>query len=136
MRREDEVELQMLKACYQAYKDDRNIPSTIRDLGVEGMTVKEFKDSQRRLMQKGMLSGHVAKTGDGHIYPSNYITKKGIKYAEEITNDALCSDMVAIDIGFNGKWYRFKKWIKDNKKWVVTTGITIIGILVSVLLSI
>ena len=81
-KRDDSVDLQMMKACYHAYKNGRNFPGTIKDPGVEGMTVEEFIASERRLMQKGLLSGSVTHTRAGPIYFPTSITKEGIKFVD------------------------------------------------------
>lgn len=128
-KREDEVDQQLIKACYEAYNDGKHFPSTIADNRLNGMTVKEFISSQRRLMQKELLSGSVTNTRGGPIYHPNSITKKGIKFVEEITGDPLFQDMVVIDTGFNSKKYRLKKWINKNKKWVVSIIIGMISLL-------
>jgi len=135
-KREDEIDQQLIKACYHAYKNGENFPSTIADDRLRGMTVEEFISSERRLMQKELLSGSVTHTSGGPIYHPNNITKKGRKFVEEITGDPLFQDMIVIDTGFNSKRYRLKKWIGENKKWVISTIITItfgiVGIIILV----
>jgi len=133
VKREDEVDFQLIKACYDAYKNGKNFPSTMADDRLRGMVVEEFISSQRRLMQKELLSGSVTNTRVGPIYHPNNITKKGIKFVEEITGDPLFQDMIVIDTGFNSKKYRLKKWINENKKWVITTIITTIGVIVGII---
>jgi len=125
VKREDVVDLQLIKACYDAYKNGKNFPSTIADDRLRGITTEEFISSQRRLMQKELLSGSVTHTRGGPIYHPNNITKKGIEFVEELTGDPLFQDMVVIDTGFSNKKYRLKKWINENKKWVISTIITI-----------
>ena len=133
VKREDEVDLQLIKACYNAYKNGKNFPSTMTDDRLRGMVVEEFISRQRILMQKELLSGSVTNTRGGPIYHPNNITKKGIKFVEEITGDPLFQDMIVIDTGFNSKKYRLKKWINENKKWVITTIITTIGVIVGII---
>jgi len=80
--REDAVDHQMMTACYNAYKNGKNLPHTIRDLGIEGISVEEFIDSQRRLMQKGLLRGSVTHTSGGVIHNPTDITEKGIQFLD------------------------------------------------------
>jgi len=84
--RDDIVDRQMMEACYDAYKSGRNLPHTVRDPKVEGITVEEFIASQRRLMQKSLLSGSVTHTRAGTLYSPTSITEKGIKFVEEPAN--------------------------------------------------
>ena len=134
--REDEVDLQLIKVCYDAYKNGKNFPSTIVDERLRGMTIDEWISSQRRLMQKELLSGSVTHVRAGPIYHPNNITKKGIKFVEEITGDSLFQDMIVIDTGFNNRGYRLKKWINENKKWIIGISISSIIGIVGIILGI
>lgn len=125
-------ELEYLKACYQCYKDGKNLPHTIRDITIPNFTVNDLIECQRSLMQKDLLSGSTTRTTAGVIYSPNSITQKGINLVEEILDDPLFGDLEpAIDTGFNGKKYRFTKYIKTHPMQVIGSFIAIIGVVIA-----
>ena len=132
MSRKDEVDHKMLKGFFFAYKDGTPYPATIRDSSLQdiNITVDEFIASRRRLMQNGLLDGTKTQTRGGTIWSPNEITPKGIKVIET-DFDPLLRDMQFIDLGFSGKKYRFWKWIKKNPKWVISSIIGTISVILT-----
>ena len=84
MTREEDVDREMLKRFYFAYKDGTSPPGTVRDLKDIKVTGDEFVGSERRLMQANLLDGTTTQVTAGTIYSPSKISDLGIKIYEDI----------------------------------------------------
>jgi len=124
MTREDDVDREILKGFYFAYKDGTSPPGSVRDLKDIKVTGDEFVDSERRLMQANLLDGTKEHVTSGTIYFPSEISDLGVQTYENDNVDPLFRGMVSFDPGFNGKKYRLQKWVRKNPM-VCVTGIVI-----------
>jgi len=122
MTREEDVDREILKGFYFAYKDGTSPPGSVRDLKDIKVTGDEFVASERRLMQAKLLDGtkeHV--TSGGTVYFPSEISDSGIEFYENHNVEPFLRGIQSVDPGFNGKKYRLQKWVSKNPKWIIGT---------------
>jgi len=132
MTREEDVDREMLKGFYFAYKDGTSPPATVKELKGITVTGEEFIDSERRLMQAKLLDGKKERVTAGTLYFPTEISDLGIQTYENHNVDPLFRGMVSVDLGFSGKKYRFQKWFRKNWKWCVSA--IVIPIIIAIVL--
>ncbi len=134
MTREEDIDREMLKGFYFAYKDGTKHPGSVRDLKNIKATGDEFVDSQRRLMQGELLDGTTTRVRIGTLYSADEISDLGIQTYENNNVDPLLRGMETFDPGFGGKKYRLLKWFRENPKYIVgSIAIPIIAIIIGII---
>lgn len=121
MASEKDVDREMLKAFYFAYKDGTKPPGTVKALKDIKITAGEFVDSQRRLMQAKFLDGMETRVRAGTLYSPSGISDLGIRNYENNHVDPLFHEMESIDLGYSGKKFRLKEFLRKNPKWLIGT---------------
>ena len=119
MASEKDVDIEMLKAFYYAYKDGTKPPGTVRDFKDIKITGEEFIASQRRLMLANLLDGTETRVRAGTLYTPSDITDLGIQTYENNHVESLFHGIESIDLGYSGRRYRLQKWLRDNPKYVI-----------------
>jgi len=121
MTHEVDVDREMLKGFYFAYKDGTSPPNTVKELKGIKVTAEEFIASQRRLMQVNLLDGVKEPTNAGTMYFPTEISELGVQTYENYNVDPEFRGMQSVNLGFNGKTYRLQKWVRKNLKWIIGT---------------
>ena len=119
MTREEDVDREILKGFYFAYKDGTSPPATVKELKGIKVTGDEFVASERRLMQANLLDGVKERVTAGTLYFPSDISDLGIQTYEDNNVDSLFRGIQSVDLGFSGRKYRFQKWVRKDPKWII-----------------
>jgi len=84
-----ELRLKVLSILYQSAKEGKNPPGTMKDPGLEGISIKEYQWTSYYLIENKLCHGKIQPTTGGVAAWAGRITDRGIKIIENLIDESV-----------------------------------------------
>ena len=84
-----ELRLKVLSILYQSAREGKNPPGTMKDPGLEGISIKEYQWTSYYLIENNLCHGKIQSTTGGVNAWAGRITDRGIKIIENLIDKSV-----------------------------------------------